>query len=93
MLLCTEDEMEREYDVAALGELLIDMTDNGRSGQGNVLYEANPGGAPCNVLSMLKKLGHTVGIALPALAVKSHERKLAIALAVHLSGLGCGHDA
>ncbi len=53
--------MEREYDVAALGELLIDMTDNGRSGQGNVLYEANPGGAPCNVLSMLKKLGHKVG--------------------------------
>ena len=53
--------MERGYDVAALGELLIDMTDNGRSGQGNVLYEANPGGAPCNVLSMLKKLGHTVG--------------------------------
>lgn len=53
--------MERRYDVAALGELLIDMTDNGRSGQGNVLYEANPGGAPCNVLSMLKKLGHTVG--------------------------------
>ncbi len=53
--------MERGYDVAALGELLIDMTDNGRSGQGNVLYEANPGGAPCNVLSMLKKLGHRVG--------------------------------
>ena len=61
MRLRTEDEMERGYDVAALGELLIDMTDNGRSGQGNVLYEANPGGAPCNVLSMLKKLGHTVG--------------------------------
>ena len=51
----------KQFDVVALGELLIDMTDNGRSGQGNVLYEANPGGAPCNVLSMLKKLGHTVG--------------------------------
>ncbi len=52
--------MERSYDVVALGELLIDMTMNGKSGQGNALYEANPGGAPCNVLAMLKKLGHKV---------------------------------
>ncbi len=49
--------MERSYDVAALGELLIDMTMNGISSQGNALYEANPGGAPCNVLAMLNKLG------------------------------------
>lgn len=53
--------MEKAFDVIALGELLIDMTNNGKSGQGNSLYEANPGGAPCNVLAMLKKLGHTVG--------------------------------
>lgn len=46
----------REYDVVALGELLIDFTMNGSSGQGNPLFEANPGGAPCNVLSMLQKL-------------------------------------
>ena len=44
-------------DVTALGELLIDFTENGTSGQGNPVYEANPGGAPCNVLSMLTKLG------------------------------------
>ncbi len=49
------------YDVIALGELLIDMTDNGVSGQGNTLFEANPGGAPCNVLAMLTKLGHKTG--------------------------------
>lgn len=49
-----------KYDVATLGELLIDFTENGTSGQGNPIYEANPGGAPCNVLSMLKKLGHNV---------------------------------
>lgn len=48
--------MERKYDVIALGELLIDFTDNGLSSQGNPLLEANPGGAPCNVLSMLAKL-------------------------------------
>ena len=51
----------KEFDVIALGELLIDMTDNGLSGQGNTLFEANPGGAPCNVLAMLARLGHKVG--------------------------------
>lgn len=45
-------------DVVALGELLIDFTENGMSAQGNPLFEANPGGAPCNVLAMLSRLGH-----------------------------------
>ena len=45
------------FDVTALGELLIDFTENGESSQGNPLMEANPGGAPCNVLAMLQKLG------------------------------------
>lgn len=49
--------MKKEYDVVALGELLIDFTDNGVSEQGNTIFEANPGGAPCNVLAMLQKLG------------------------------------
>ena len=47
----------KKYDVVALGELLIDFTENGVSEQGNPLLEANPGGAPCNVLAMLSKLG------------------------------------
>ena len=47
-----------KFDVTALGELLIDFTENGVSGQGNPMFEANPGGAPCNVLAMLSKLGH-----------------------------------
>lgn len=46
-----------KYDVVAIGELLVDFTMNGKSEQGNPLFEANPGGAPCNVLSMLQKLG------------------------------------
>ena len=50
--------MDKKYDVTALGELLIDFTDNGKSAQGNTLFEANPGGAPCNVLAMLNRLGH-----------------------------------
>ncbi len=48
---------EKIFDVTALGELLIDFTENGLSEQGNPLLEANPGGAPCNVLAMLTKLG------------------------------------
>ena len=49
--------MGKSFDVTALGELLIDFTSCGLSGQGNPLLEANPGGAPCNVLAMLCKLG------------------------------------
>lgn len=49
--------MMNKYDVVTLGELLIDFTENGTSAQGNPIYEANPGGAPCNVLAMLTKLG------------------------------------
>lgn len=48
---------EKKYDVTALGELLIDFVQNGISDQGNPLFEANPGGAPCNVLAMLTKAG------------------------------------
>ncbi len=47
----------KNTDVVALGELLIDFTENGKSAQGNPIMEANPGGAPCNVLAMLTKLG------------------------------------
>lgn len=47
----------KQFDVVALGELLVDFTQNGVSGQGNLLFEANPGGAPANVLAMLRKLG------------------------------------
>lgn len=52
---------EKFYDVIALGELLIDFTQNGYSDQGNLLFEANPGGAPCNVLAMLNKLEKKTG--------------------------------
>lgn len=51
--------MAKQYDVVALGELLIDFTGGGLSEQGNPLFEANPGGAPCNVLAMLRKLGRS----------------------------------
>ena len=46
------------YDVVALGELLVDFIQNGSSAKGNPIFEANPGGAPCNVLAMLSRLGY-----------------------------------
>ena len=51
--------MEKKFDILTLGELLIDFTHNGISSQGNGLFEANPGGAVCNVLAMMNKLGHS----------------------------------
>ena len=49
--------MDKKFDVIALGELLIDFTMNGQSEQGNNMFEACPGGAPCNVLALLNKMG------------------------------------
>ena len=49
--------MGKKYDVIAMGELLIDFTMSGQSEQGNNLFEACPGGAPCNVLALLNKMG------------------------------------
>ena len=45
------------YDITALGELLIDFTPLGDSPAGQPLFEANPGGAPANVLTALARLG------------------------------------
>lgn len=45
------------FDIVALGELLIDFMPRGISESGNFLFEACPGGAPCNVLSAATKLG------------------------------------
>ncbi len=54
--------MNTKFDVVALGELLIDFTAYGTSEQGNGLFEACPGGAPCNVLAMLRKRINTTFI-------------------------------
>ena len=50
------------YDVVALGELLVDFTPCGVSAQELPVYQANPGGAPCNVLSMLSRLGRRTAL-------------------------------
>ena len=47
---------QREYDVIALGELLVDFNALHSNDFDCVVYESNPGGAPCNVLAMLSNL-------------------------------------
>ncbi|WP_191013806.1 carbohydrate kinase family protein [Treponema zioleckii] len=49
--------MEKKFDVAALGEILIDFTFAGKSADGKNLFEENPGGAPANCVAALTKLG------------------------------------
>ena len=44
-------------DITALGELLIDFTENGISKNSNRLFEQNPGGAPANMLTAAARLG------------------------------------
>lgn len=49
--------MEKKFDIMALGEILLDFTTVGKSEQGNVIFEACPGGAVTNMLSMATRLG------------------------------------
>ena len=46
-----------QYDVAAIGESLIDFTPSGKTPLGAELFARNPGGAPANVLAICTKLG------------------------------------
>lgn len=50
--------MGKKYDVAALGELLIDFTESGISKNGMKLFEQNPGGAPANLLTTVSHMGY-----------------------------------
>ncbi len=49
--------MKKRYDIAAIGELLIDFIPEGKNDLGIPIFSANPGGAPPNVLAMYNKLG------------------------------------
>ncbi len=55
--------MATTWDVAAIGECLIDFVPSGVNDLGAPLFSANTGGAPANVLAMVTKLGgHTAFI-------------------------------
>lgn len=45
------------FDVATLGEILIDFTCVGTNDQGQTLFAQNPGGAPANVAVAVSRLG------------------------------------
>lgn len=49
--------MNEKFDIATLGEILIDFTESGSSKAGMRLFEQNPGGAVANVLCTAAKLG------------------------------------
>ena len=48
------------YEIAALGESLIDFTPSGTSEAGMRIFEQNPGGAPANALAVFAKFGEKV---------------------------------
>lgn len=48
--------MAKEVDIVALGELLIDFTEAGKSDSGKKLFEQNPGGAPANLLTLASRM-------------------------------------
>lgn len=79
--------MEKLYDVTGMGELLIDFTMNGQSDQGNNLFEACPGGAICNVLAMLSKLGRKTNY-----IGKVGKDQFGQLLSATLDEVGVGHD-
>lgn len=45
------------YDITAVGEGAVDLTMVGTSQNGNEMFEAIPGGAPCTLLAAAAKLG------------------------------------
>lgn len=49
--------MEKQFDIVALGEILIDFTCQGRDENGQNVFVQNPGGAPANVVVSASRLG------------------------------------
>ena len=54
--------MSKIFDVTALGELLIDFTPSYTENCKNEVYEANPGGAPANVLTVIANMGYRAAL-------------------------------
>lgn len=53
--------MDDKYDLLAIGEALIDFTQDGISLSGQRLFEQNAGGAPANVACAVARLGGKAG--------------------------------
>ncbi len=83
------------YDIVALGELLVDFTEYGRSPGGSRLFEQNPGGAPANVLAAAARCGCSTAL-ISKVGADLHGRFLIDALAqagVDVSGVSVTPDA
>ena len=52
-----QTERDTEMDILTIGEILIDLTQTGKDGQGIPQFAANPGGAPANLAVAAAKLG------------------------------------
>lgn len=52
-----KNNVQKTLDITAIGEILIDFTDCGRSQYGSRIFSQNPGGAPGNVAVAAAKLG------------------------------------
>jgi len=87
-------EDRKAYDVVALGELLIDFTEAGRSPDGRRLFEQNPGGAVANVACGAARLGLKTAF-VGKVGADMHGRFLAETLrdaGVDISGLSFAGD-
>ncbi len=51
------NNVQKTLNITAIGEILIDFTDCGRSQYGTRLFSQNPGGAPGNVAAAAARLG------------------------------------
>lgn len=51
--------MDKMFDIIAIGELLIDFTPV--KNESGAFFKQNPGGAPCNMVTMAQKLGSKTG--------------------------------
>jgi hypothetical protein len=56
----------KDYDIVALGEAVIDLTQTGILPNGNIQFEAVPGGAPSNMIAAAALGGKTalIGVVL-----------------------------
>ena len=51
----------KHYDIVTRGEILIDFTPDGATGEGFLRYIQNPGGAVVNVAAAFAKYGAKAG--------------------------------
>ena len=54
--------MEKQFDIVAVGEILVDFVSRETADGKKLVLEGNPGGAPANVLAAASRLGKRTGL-------------------------------